>query len=196
MALADDWPGHAARSCRALVTLGTGAAPDGSSSSTESSGEASSRRHWRSSLLTKRPSLLGIAPLNVPAPCLGSRLPSSSTSSRRCSAGSALLTADPLMSRAANVHSMLRLDSRWTQTPAALPGTRGDGDLRLVARRPAAEYDRIIGSLYNSFSCGYSLYSVAWGRGLKLKLESARPGVISNAHPFKSQINRTLAEAD
>jgi hypothetical protein len=58
----------------------------------------------------------------------------------------------------------------------------------------AAEYDRMIGSLYNSFSCGYSWYSAAWGMGLKL--ESARPGVISNAHLFKSQINRTLAEAD
>jgi hypothetical protein len=45
----------------------------------------------------------------------------------------------------------------------------------------AAEYDRMIGSLYNSFSCGYSWYSVAWGMGLKL--ESNRPGS-SRMHIF------------
>jgi hypothetical protein len=84
------WPmtgGRVARSCRAL---GSVAAPDGFRSCTTSSGAANRTRHRRSSLLSTLPSLLGISTQNVPAPCVGSRLRSSSTKSRRSSAGSAL----------------------------------------------------------------------------------------------------------
>ena len=85
MALAEDWRGNAARSCRAL---GSVAALDGCRSCTASSGVAKRRRRRQSSLWSKPPSLLGIAILIVPAPCVGSRLRSSSTKSRCSSAGS------------------------------------------------------------------------------------------------------------
>jgi hypothetical protein len=78
-----DWRGRAARSCRALDS---GAAPDGFRACTASSGAVSRRRRRRSSLLSKPPSLLGIGMRSVPAPSVGSKLPSSHMKSRCSSA--------------------------------------------------------------------------------------------------------------
>ena len=121
MALADDWRGCAARSCRAL---GSVAAPDGFRSCTASSGAANRTRHRRSSLLSTLPSLLGTATRNVQAPCVGSRLPLSSTRSRRSSAGSALLSAmDPLLQQGGAFRAHFTAGrfagARWTRTRAA-----------------------------------------------------------------------------
>jgi hypothetical protein len=117
---ADDWRGRVARSCRALDS---GAAPDGFRACMASSGAVSRRRRRRSSLLSKPPSLLGIGMPSVPAPSVGSRLPSSRMKSRCCSAVSlpAFLGHSVCQHGAAVDHcKTIRIRptrARWTRCP-------------------------------------------------------------------------------